>query len=122
QMAPTQAYLKHNGLVTALPEPVAWQALAGRPALSLVRTPEDAEQDEASQEGLLTQNSELRTQSSPALGSGPGIEADVMFRRVGPGWRVERRSQCAPGRRGSHERCGQARVAGPAPGGSSKAA
>src|SRR5438128_1491438 len=40
QMSPTQAYILHNGQVSALPEPVAWQKRPGKLAVTLRRVPD----------------------------------------------------------------------------------
>ena len=85
QMAPTQAYILHNGLLSALPEPAGWTPAPGRTVISLKRVlaeeGDEAEDDEAPELPNVTV-------PAPALGSGPGIEADLIYRRVQPGDKI----------------------------------
>lgn len=96
QMAPAQAYIRHNGMVTAVPETPGWSeqgrsTTKHRPPLSLVRG-EDAEEQE-----LFTEAAELEDAPTdysqdmqenlltPALGTAPGLESDLTYRRVEEG-------------------------------------
>jgi hypothetical protein len=85
QMAPTQAYILHNGLLSALPEPAGWTPAPGRTVISLKRVlaeeGDEAEDDEALEISNVTV-------PAPPLGSGPGIEADLIYRRVQPGDKI----------------------------------
>ena len=85
QMAPTQAYILHNGLLSALPEPAGWTPAQGRTVISLKRVlaeeGDEAEDDEAPEISNVTV-------PAPPLGSGPGIEADLIYRRVQPGDKI----------------------------------
>jgi hypothetical protein len=71
QLAPTQAYIVHNGLVQALPEPPGWNETAGDEA---------SEQEE--KEPARLHPTPLPAQS---LGSKPGIVVDLIYRRVQAG-------------------------------------
>ncbi|HEX8599558.1 MAG TPA: hypothetical protein VF952_13710 [Chloroflexia bacterium] len=87
QMAPAQAYIRHNGLLTAVPETPYWRARpnskVNRPQLTILRRDQDAtEFDDAeelppdfSQDHLL----------SPSLGSAPGVESNPIYRRIEDG-------------------------------------
>lgn len=91
QRAPAQAYLRHNGMVSPVPETPGWHSQAritkNRPPLSLVRDEAEQEQnlfaDPVSEEAApdYTQENLL----APALGTDPGIESDLMYRRVEEG-------------------------------------
>jgi hypothetical protein len=67
QLAPTQAYLVHNGMVSALPEPRGWRA--GR-------------------EGVEEAGEPITFLPAQSLGSRPGLVTDLTFRRMEPGDRV----------------------------------
>jgi hypothetical protein len=71
QLAPTQAYIVHNDLVQALPEPPGWNETTGH---------ESSEQEEI--EPARLHNTPLPAQS---LGSKPGIVVDLIYRRVQAG-------------------------------------
>ncbi|HET9493661.1 MAG TPA: hypothetical protein VFR15_05480 [Chloroflexia bacterium] len=77
QLAPTQAYLYHNGAVQPLPEPPHWRQHK-RPVVTLRRVGDDEEDDEWEPE-------HVPVLDAPPLGSGPGVLADLLFRRVEPG-------------------------------------
>lgn len=90
QMAPAQAYIRHNGMVAPVPETPAWRShgrpIKNRPPLSLVRDDEDPDLFVEAEEGVdvapdYTQENLL----APALGTAPGIESDLMYRRVEEG-------------------------------------
>ncbi|MEO8286385.1 MAG: hypothetical protein ABI670_08085 [Chloroflexota bacterium] len=83
QMAPTQAYIFHNGMVSAIPEPSAWRPSAQRPVAAMSSAqggPDSALEDEEDISDLSD-----AILPSPSLGSGPGIEADLIYRRVAQG-------------------------------------
>jgi hypothetical protein len=83
QMAPTQAYVWHNGMLSGVPEPAVWRqapeysmaASTGAQGAAIGEI-----EDEDSPDPL--PNTAL---PSPSLGSGPGVEADLVYRRVAPG-------------------------------------
>ncbi|MDQ5823299.1 MAG: hypothetical protein M3441_03695 [Chloroflexota bacterium] len=87
QMAPAQAYIRHNGLLTPVPETPYWRSRgnnkANRPQLTILRRDQDStEFDEAeefppdfSQDHLL----------SPSLGTAPGVESNPIYRRIEDG-------------------------------------
>ena len=76
QLAPTQAYLVHNGTVQALPEPPGWS---------------DAEEVSAHEpmqgedEGLTPVPASRAPLPAQSLGSQPGIVVDLIYRRVEAG-------------------------------------
>ncbi|MDQ6693206.1 MAG: hypothetical protein M3014_02115 [Chloroflexota bacterium] len=74
QFAPTQAYILHKGMLNALPEPHGWRG-AGAPFPELLEEP--AQDERASPT--------VDTAKAPPLGSSPGIEMDLIFRRVEKG-------------------------------------
>src|SRR5439155_27348747 len=85
QMSPTQVYIVHNGLLSALPEPQEWQR-PGKLEIVLKRVLEPGAEDEAAEE----EHNEflpLPPMSLPSLplGSGPDVEVDLLYRRVEPG-------------------------------------
>ena len=88
QMSPTQAYLLHNGILTALPQPRSWHERAGRVAVTLPKVghvdQHDDEAEEADDEAAVQGMPPAVVPSSP-LGSGPGVEVDLLYRRVEPG-------------------------------------
>lgn len=71
QLAPTQAYIVHNGLVQALPEPPGWNETTG----------DESSAGEESEPAHLP-HTPLPAQS---LGSKPGIVVDLIYRRVQAG-------------------------------------
>ncbi|HVG00785.1 MAG TPA: hypothetical protein VND68_13175 [Chloroflexia bacterium] len=87
QMAPAQAYIRHNGLLTPVPETPHWRARpnskVNRPQLTILRGDHDAldvtDTDELfhdfSQDNLL----------SPSLGTAPGVESNPVYRRIEDG-------------------------------------
>ncbi|HEX8230587.1 MAG TPA: hypothetical protein VF826_14910 [Chloroflexia bacterium] len=87
QMAPAQAYIRHNGLLTAVPETPYWRARpnskANRPQLTILRHDYDSTEfddveefpPDFSQDHLL----------SPSLGSAPGVESNPIYRRIEDG-------------------------------------
>ncbi|HET6312413.1 MAG TPA: hypothetical protein VFH60_01145, partial [Chloroflexia bacterium] len=87
QMAPDQAYVRHNGLLTPVPETPHWRARpnskVNRPQLTILRGDHDAldvtDTDELfhdfSQDNLL----------SPSLGTSPGVESNPVYRRIEDG-------------------------------------
>jgi hypothetical protein len=87
QMAPAQAYIRHNGLLTPVPETPHWRARpntkTNRPQLTILRGDHDAldvtDTDELfhdfSQDNLL----------SPSLGTAPGVESNPVYRRIEDG-------------------------------------
>ncbi|MDQ3704236.1 MAG: hypothetical protein M3437_03255 [Chloroflexota bacterium] len=87
QMAPAQAYIRHNGLLTPVPETPYWRSRgnnkANRPQLTILRRDQDSSDfDEAeefppdfSQDHLL----------SPSLGTAPGVESNPIYRRIEDG-------------------------------------
>lgn len=85
QMAPTQAYMVHNGMLAALPEPRSWHRGA-KVAVMLRRVPNPTEeaQDDLEIDG---RTETLQPGSLPALplGSGPSADVDFVYRRVEPG-------------------------------------
>jgi hypothetical protein len=79
QLAPTQAYLFHNGSVMPLPEAPGWNQ-PKRPVVTLRRVGDDEGEEDDSWD---PENMPLL--DAPPLGSGPGVLADLVFRRVEPG-------------------------------------
>lgn len=80
QLAPTQAYLAHNGLLSALPEPPGWQAENSHKVVTLRRVLDAEEEDEAAEGYYVPGNL-----PAPSLGSGTSVEADLIYRRIEPG-------------------------------------
>ncbi len=80
QMAPTQCYLMHNGVVNAIPEPPGWLGPAGRVVVPLRRVPSSEEPDEEVDSATLP-----TVLPSAPLGSSASIEADLIYRRIAPG-------------------------------------
>ncbi|MEO6456887.1 MAG: hypothetical protein ABIO92_01225, partial [Chloroflexia bacterium] len=78
QTAPAQLYIVHNGLLSALPHPPGWDVEQPRPV------PLNAEQGDASGEASDEELVIPAFQAAP-LGSRPGVEADLLFRRVEAG-------------------------------------
>ncbi|MEO5952159.1 MAG: hypothetical protein ABIQ44_06755, partial [Chloroflexia bacterium] len=87
QMAPTQAYIMHSGLLSALPSPTGWEPAPSRTVVSLKRV---LSGEEASDEEEELPATDLANVIVPAasLGSAPGIEADLIYRRVTPGDKI----------------------------------
>ncbi len=81
QLSPTQAYIVHNGILSAIPEPPSWQAPTSYTIVPLSRVPRPDEETEQEDEGEIA----TPTLPAPPLGSGPGIEVDLVYRRVEPG-------------------------------------
>jgi hypothetical protein len=86
QMLPTQAFVVHNGLMTALPEPPSWQTRPSKLAVLLRRVPDPSEDGQEEEEDLDTPISiPPAVLPSLPLGSSPGVEVDLLYRRVEPG-------------------------------------
>ncbi len=92
QMSPTQAYILHNGQVSALPEPVSWQTQPGKLAVTLRRVPDQADADNTSNAHATWEDEDAPEETLPPvmppsipLGNGPGVEVDLLYRRVEPG-------------------------------------
>jgi hypothetical protein len=88
QMAPTQAYVYHNGMLSAIPEPAAWKA-APQQSLAVMSGAAWSTNDGATSTGLedeedLDEAPETNV-PAPSLGSGPGVEADLVYRRISAG-------------------------------------
>jgi hypothetical protein len=79
QLTPTQAYLYHNGTVMPLPEPPHWRQ-PKRPVVTLRRVGDDEDEQDDEWEP-----EHMPVLDAPPLGSGPGVLADLVFRRVEPG-------------------------------------
>ena len=85
QMLPTQAYVFHNGHLSALPEPASWQR-PGKVAVTLRRVPDPGlDMEEEPLPALDDESLPAVTLPSTPLGSGPGVEVDLLFRRVEAG-------------------------------------
>jgi|GEM_PF-4374008 len=80
QTAPTQVYIRHNGLLTALPEPPGWQETRGEHVVPLRRSTESTEEAEPGGE-----ETPALSVVAPPLGSGPQIEVDLVYRRASKG-------------------------------------
>src|SRR6476646_4996607 len=86
QMAPTQMYIVHDGILTALPQPASWVERPGRVAVTLRRVLDT--EDELAGEDLFEPDVEgLPPAPLPAtpLGSSTGVEVDLVYRRIDPG-------------------------------------
>src|SRR4051812_42179075 len=88
-MSPTQAYIVHNGLLAALPEPPGWQR-PGKLEVVLRRVLEPGIDDgEDAEDDLLdaTTASPIPPAALPSLplGSGPDVQVDLLYRRVEAG-------------------------------------
>ena len=77
QTAPAQLYIVHNGLLTAIPNPPGWEV--EQPGPVSMAGQQDANVEEADEEFAIPS-----FQAAP-LGSRPGVEADLLFRRVEAG-------------------------------------
>ncbi|HEX9989596.1 MAG TPA: hypothetical protein VGE45_14110 [Chloroflexia bacterium] len=83
QLAPTQAYILHNGIISAIPERPAQQIQPGSNVVPLRRVRTN---DEGPFGGSDVEESFARPSISYApLGSGPSIDTDLIYRRVEPG-------------------------------------
>jgi hypothetical protein len=80
QTAPTQVYIRHNGLLTALPEPPGWQEARGEHVVPLRLSMESAEESEPGEE-----ETPALSVVAPPLGSGPQVEVDLVYRRASKG-------------------------------------
>jgi hypothetical protein len=93
QMAPTQAYILHNDILSALPEPPSWKQNEERTVVTLKRI-ERLEDGDATDESDLEEEDDLPLVVSdlpePALplGSASAVEADLIYRRVSTGDKV----------------------------------
>lgn len=91
QRAPAQAYLRHNGMVSPVPETPGWHSQGritkNRPSLSLVRDENEEEHDLFADpvEGEAAPDYTQENLLAPSLGTDPGIESDLMYRRVEEG-------------------------------------
>lgn len=87
QMSPAQAYIRHNGLLTAIPETPHWrsrsQAKPHRPQLTIIRG--DEEQDNAHVDMDMPPDYMQDNLLSPSLGTAPGVESNLVYRRVEEG-------------------------------------
>ncbi|MFL5732167.1 MAG: hypothetical protein ACJ78Q_03120, partial [Chloroflexia bacterium] len=87
QMSPTQAYVVHGGLLSALPEPASWQR-PGKLGVVLRRVQEPGaegvEDEEVTAEAEASMLPPVALPSLP-LGSGPDVEVDLLYRRVEAG-------------------------------------
>ncbi|HYO48790.1 MAG TPA: hypothetical protein VEW94_02970 [Chloroflexia bacterium] len=83
QLAPTQAYILHNGIISAIPEPPAWQAQPGSNVVPLHRVRVYDEDPFGGSE--VEERFAGPGVSSAPLGSGPAVDTDLIFRRVEPG-------------------------------------
>ncbi|HYP18459.1 MAG TPA: hypothetical protein VEY08_00175, partial [Chloroflexia bacterium] len=83
QLAPTQAYILHNGIISAIPEPPAWQAQPGSNVVPLHRVRVYDEDPFGGSE--VEERFAGPGVSSAPLGSGPAVDTDLVFRRVEPG-------------------------------------
>jgi hypothetical protein len=83
QMLPTQAYVMHQGSLSALPEPASWQR-PGKLAVTLRRVPDP---DAAAEDAGPDDDDSLPDVTLPStpLGSGPAVEVDLLYRRIEPG-------------------------------------
>ncbi len=80
QMAPTQCYLMHSGILSAIPEPPGWSGPAGRLVVPLRRVSSSEDSDEEVDSATLP-----AALPSVPLGSSASIEADLIYRRIAPG-------------------------------------
>jgi hypothetical protein len=83
QMAPTQAYVWHNGLLSAIPEPAAWRQ-APEYSMAVLSSAQGAGIEELEGEDAVDTVPDTSL-PSPSLGSGPGVEADLVYRRIAAG-------------------------------------
>ncbi|MEP6774644.1 MAG: hypothetical protein ABJA50_03530 [Chloroflexota bacterium] len=92
QMAPTQVYLLHNDVLTALPEPPSWKQQEERPVVTLKRImgAEDGEEAAVADEDALDLPITISDVPEPALalGTAPGLQADLIYRRISEGDKV----------------------------------
>lgn len=86
QIAPTQVYVRHNGLVTAIPEPASWVENEPEPRVTIIRPVHKAQSEDGGEVGeQAEEDTPALNVAAPALGSAPGIEVDLMFRRIEKG-------------------------------------
>ena len=87
QMSPTQAYIVHSGLVSALPEPAPWRERPGKLSVLLPRVLDLDLDDEAAEQAPVIEEEPLPEVPLPSLplGSGLDAEVDLIYRRVEPG-------------------------------------
>lgn len=102
QMAPAQCYIRHNGLAVPLPETPSWRSPHRthdpKRMLSLVREADEetAEHEELEEleggelievedEGEFEPDYTQENLLPPALGTAPGMESDLIYRRVEDG-------------------------------------
>ncbi|HYP39155.1 MAG TPA: hypothetical protein VEX13_02245 [Chloroflexia bacterium] len=83
QLAPTQAYILHNGIISAIPEPPAWQVQPGDNVVPLHRVRVYDEDPFGVSE--VEERFAAPGISSAPLGSGPAVDTDLIYRRVEPG-------------------------------------
>lgn len=87
QMAPAQAYIRHNGLLTPVPETPHWRtrhdSKANRPQLTILRRDRDTADFEGEGESLPDFSPDNLL--SPSLGSAPGVESNPVYRRIEDG-------------------------------------
>ncbi len=92
QMAPTQVYILHNDVLTALPEPPSWKQHEERPVVTLKRitSAEDGEEAAVTDEDALDLPITISDVPEPALalGTAPGLQADLIYRRISEGDKV----------------------------------
>lgn len=88
QMAPTQAYILHAGLVSALPTPADWEPAPSRTVVSLKRVLSGDDESEAEEDDDAATDLSGVVVPAASLGSAPGIEADLIYRRVAPGDKI----------------------------------
>lgn len=88
QMAPAQAYIRHNGLLTPVPETPYWRSRSSnrtnRPQLTILRRDQDSTDFDADLEDSLPDFSHDNL-LSPSLGSAPGVESNPVYRRIEDG-------------------------------------
>ena len=87
QMAPAQAYIRHNGLLTPVPETPFWRSRhnnkVNRPQLTILRGDyNSADFDDG--DDLLPEFSHDNL-LSPSLGTAPGVESNPVYRRIEDG-------------------------------------
>ncbi len=99
QMAPTQAYVYHNGMLSAIPEPASWKpapehsmaAMSGAAGTTIDRGPKGPRTPLSGATGAGLEDEDDLDEApetnvpAPSLGSGPGVEADLVYRRIAAG-------------------------------------
>ncbi|MDQ3928121.1 MAG: hypothetical protein M3328_03125, partial [Chloroflexota bacterium] len=87
QMAPAQAYIRHNGLLTPVPETPYWRSRtnsrSNRPQLTVLRRDHDTADFEDSDD--LVPDFSQDNLISPSLGTAPGVESNPIYRRIEDG-------------------------------------